>query len=620
MTLRGFLAGTADFLNTYSYNTLSQLSMIDQQGQSGGNAVAPKSIYLGYDAIGDVNVIYRQNSVTIGPPMQYDPADTAIGYDPTTGLLSSIVQTHGNATLENLSYTYDPVARVKTFTSNDGTATYGYDPTSQLTSATYTTAPGGTQPPNESFGFDPNGNRTSVNSVTTTVGANNQVSNDGTFTYTFDPEGNRLTRTRDSSGAANDYLVKYSWDYRDRLTEVQNFNNSGTLTEQLNYSYDVWDHLVQRVDQVIGGTTTTLDYVWDASAPPSAGVGGQPPSAPGNIVAAFNGSQQLVARYLNGPNLSASDQFFSTLAEEHVNSVTSPGSVTYDLLDMEGTLRDIVDANGVLQNHIVYSAFGQDYSESNPSISHLGGYAGGLYDPSTQLLYLIHRWYDPKAMVWISADPTGFRAGDVNPTRYVGNRPTNASDPSGEYEIEWEGTWPPKQQKLVTDMLAKVRKDAATRIKEIDALLKAQSACVRKELKPVFDQLKKVFKSVIDGIDSKEENLEIYQSDFSTGTHKDAYAYSYRSTVSSDAELHLNSDPKSPNLNWVTADPTTLEQKIFHELTHIDADTLDNDDKGEAMNAGWIERIITGGINNNNWIDNLIRRAKRKCGELKEEC
>lgn len=52
------------------------------------------------------------------------------------------------------------------------------------------------------------------------------------------------------------------------------------------------------------------------------------------------------------------------------------------------------------------------------------------------MVYLLDRWYDPKATVWIQADPSRFTAGDTNLTRYVGNNVTNAVDPSGLIEID----------------------------------------------------------------------------------------------------------------------------------------------------------------------------------------
>lgn len=39
--------------------------------------------------------------------------------------------------------------------------------------------------------------------------------------------------------------------------------------------------------------------------------------------------------------------------------------------------------------------------------------------------------YDPTIGIWLQEDPIGFEAGDMNLRRYVGNNPTNNTDPSG---------------------------------------------------------------------------------------------------------------------------------------------------------------------------------------------
>ncbi|MGH7192536.1 MAG: hypothetical protein ACREJM_03270, partial [Candidatus Saccharimonadales bacterium] len=80
-SLSATIAGVKDFLNTYSYDTLSRLTMIDQQSQTGGNAVEPKSIWFGLNGIGQITQIDRQNYVDIGPPPQPDPADTSLSYN-----------------------------------------------------------------------------------------------------------------------------------------------------------------------------------------------------------------------------------------------------------------------------------------------------------------------------------------------------------------------------------------------------------------------------------------------------------------------------------------------------------------------------------------------------------
>src|SRR5262249_51832832 len=45
------------------------------------------------------------------------------------------------------------------------------------------------------------------------------------------------------------------------------------------------------------------------------------------------------------------------------------------------------------------------------------------------------RWYDPKTGDFTTEDPDGFGAGQANLGEYVGNHPTNGSDPSGLFEM-----------------------------------------------------------------------------------------------------------------------------------------------------------------------------------------
>jgi YD repeat-containing protein len=95
-SLAATVGGVKDFLNSYSYNTLSQLYQLTQQGQSGGNAVATKSIYYTLDAIGDVTGIYRSNLIGAGAT-ETGPGYSTLTYS-THGLLSAIDQLHdGNA-------------------------------------------------------------------------------------------------------------------------------------------------------------------------------------------------------------------------------------------------------------------------------------------------------------------------------------------------------------------------------------------------------------------------------------------------------------------------------------------------------------------------------------------
>jgi hypothetical protein len=78
-----------------------------------------------------------------------------------------------------------------------------------------------------------------------------------------------------------------------------------------------------------------------------------------HILLSFDGSSNLTHRYLHGAML---DQI---LADE------SNGQVLWTLTDNLGTVRDLVNSSGVVQNHIKYDSFGNITSQTNASkLSH----------------------------------------------------------------------------------------------------------------------------------------------------------------------------------------------------------------------------------------------------------
>ena len=133
----------------------------------------------------------------------------------------------------------------------------------------------------------------------------------------------------------------------------------------------------------------------------------------------------MLQRDLNGP---AVDQ---VLAEEDAT-----GNVSWLLTDNEGSVRDVAVYDAALgqttiEDHIVYDAYGNIVSQTNPSAQPSVGYTGQLWDPATGLYYYHARWYNPQTGTFLSQDPLSFAAGQTNLTCYVGNSPTNATDPSG---------------------------------------------------------------------------------------------------------------------------------------------------------------------------------------------
>jgi RHS repeat-associated protein len=111
--------------------------------------------------------------------------------------------------------------------------------------------------------------------------------------------------------------------------------------------------------------------------------------------------------------------------------VSAAGTAAWYLTDRLGSVRDLADAAGAVQDHRDYDGFGGLVSESNPAFGDRYGYTGREYDADVRLQYHWHRYLDPVTGRWISEGPLGFQAGDSNLYRYVGNTATNKVDPSG---------------------------------------------------------------------------------------------------------------------------------------------------------------------------------------------
>ena len=58
-------------------------------------------------------------------------------------------------------------------------------------------------------------------------------------------------------------------------------------------------------------------------------------------------------------------------------------------------------------------------------------YTGRPFDDITGSQNNLNRWYAPSIGRWLSVDPIGFKAGDANLYRYVGNSPPHRADPYG---------------------------------------------------------------------------------------------------------------------------------------------------------------------------------------------
>jgi YD repeat-containing protein len=172
-------------------------------------------------------------------------AETLHTYDPFNRLVGINHQRTNGSSINNYTFGYDAADRITAITDIDGTATYSYDRSNELTGADRPGTSG-----DEAYTYDANGNRTNAGYQT---GANNRLQTDGVYTYSYDDEGNLKTRTTIATGAVRDY----TWDYRNRLTGVVDRTGSNT-TRQSTYTYDVTNQRIAKTVDLDGAGTAPL--------------------------------------------------------------------------------------------------------------------------------------------------------------------------------------------------------------------------------------------------------------------------------------------------------------------------------------------------------------------------
>jgi len=402
--------GTADFLNSYSYDALHRLTRVDQTGQTGGNTVAEKRVDFAYNIASQYTSIARYKDTDGGST--HEVATSEFSYD-TVGRLTGLAYKKGGTNLFTpYAFTYDALNRTELFTSADGTADYDYDAASQVVYVDNSVLN------DELYSFDLNGNRTMTGFTT---GQNNQMAGDGVFTYEYDDDGHRTKRTRVSTDPADDKVTEYAWDHRGRLISVTYKNNSDDVTKLITYRYDVFDRRIERkldaTSPIDLADAAIESYVYDGD----------------DVVLDFadpdgGGEQQygLRRRYQHAAGV---DQ---VMAQEDVSlSPSHDDRVLWQLVDRLGSTRDLARSNGTLAAHYKFDTFGKVLSGSSSTALTRYLFTGRELDPETGLQYNRARYYDPAVGRWISEDPLGFAAGDTNLSRYVGNGSTNWIDPTG---------------------------------------------------------------------------------------------------------------------------------------------------------------------------------------------
>jgi RHS repeat-associated protein len=185
-----------------------------------------------------------------------------------------------------------------------------------------------------------------------------------------------------------DGTYTYIWNARNQLTQLKQGS-----TVVATYAYDA---LGRRITKA---TTATTSYAYNE----------------GNFVQERNGSGTPTANLLTG----GTDDTFSR---------TDPTGTRDLLTDALGSTVALVDPAGTVQTSYTYEPFGKTTvtGQANGNSQQFTG-----RENDGPLYFYRARYLHPTFGRFISEDPAGFLAGDPNIYRYVGDSPTNATDPSG---------------------------------------------------------------------------------------------------------------------------------------------------------------------------------------------
>jgi RHS repeat-associated protein len=310
-------------------------------------------------------------------------AGANFGYDNADRLTTITHSSSSAGALATYLYSYDSASQLQQYTGPEGTLRYTYDLSGELKNVGDARL--------ETYSYDLNGNR---NYGSYSTGSDNGLTADGSYTFGYDAEGNMTSKTRVSDGEN----WTYAWDDRNRLTQVVEKTSGGvTVTNDL-FTYDVEN---RRIGKSVNGTQSWFGY------------DGQ------NSYADFNGSGSLTVRYLTGQAL---DSLYARF------DGTNTGWYLDDTL---GSVRQVVNTSGTVLDALTYDSYGQILSESNSSNGDRFTYTSREWDSEIGQYYYRARNYNASKGRFISQDPEGFGAHDLDLYRYVANRPQQFQDPSG---------------------------------------------------------------------------------------------------------------------------------------------------------------------------------------------
>ncbi|MDB5389702.1 MAG: repeat protein, partial [Planctomycetaceae bacterium] len=404
---------------TFAYNNADEITRVDYpdnrslsyQYDTAGRRIQMRdstgfTVTYQYDAAGRLSELRdtTNSTNTLIDHYTYDPAGrmqredkgngtyTVYGYDGAGRLNSIVNHAPDNSINSQFDYTYDALGRPTTMATLDGTWTYSYDLTGQLTHAVFASTNPQRTNQDLSYTYDAQGNRvnTVINGVTANYTTNdlNQYTSVGATAYKYDADGN-LIQEDGPNGTS-----RYTYDAANRLVQA--------VTPQGTWQY-VYDALGNRTTTIHNGQRD--DLLLD-------------PTDPTNVVSEFDGSGNATAHYAYGIGLTS-----------RFDATNSPAFYDFDAL---GSTAGLTNAAGSYVDKYSYLPFGES-AGSTGALSNPFQFVGqsGVMQNGSGLDFMQARYYAPTMGRFTSQDPLRLAGGDANFYRYASNQPTDVIDPSG---------------------------------------------------------------------------------------------------------------------------------------------------------------------------------------------
>ncbi|WP_437670266.1 RHS repeat-associated core domain-containing protein [Sorangium sp. So ce131] len=267
----------------------------------------------------------------------------------------------------------------------------------------------------ERFVYDATGNLYEQALVERRYGQGNRLQQRGSKQYTWDDDA-RLVQAR-TAGRDGEQTVHYRWGANGLLEAVE--RPDGVC---ITFAYDpfarrVQKKVVRRSPGAAPAVESTTRYVWDGDVLVHEIT--QRPSGAG-------------APIVEARTYCHDDRGFPWAHQDvRVERGQRVASGYYHYLtDDIGTPERLLSSDGSVACEIRRSAWGRFEVSPGAVTTTPIGYQGQYYDEETGLFYNRHRYYDPEAGRYISADPVGLISG-FNAFAYAESQPTRFVDPLG---------------------------------------------------------------------------------------------------------------------------------------------------------------------------------------------